>query len=254
MDHVTLNRDHWNATAGDWVAAGERLWSAAAPLWGNWNLAEAELAILPDDMGGMAAIELGCGTGYVSGWMARRGAQVTAIDISHAQLATARKLAARNRAEITFLEANAEDVPLPDGQFDFAISEYGAAIWCDPKVWLREAWRLLRPGGRLVFLGSHPLLLVCTPMNGDVTDRRLHRPYRAMTHNDYSDVEIEPGGVEFNLPIADWLRLFAEIGFAVDGYRELFAPTPSDEIRAMTSGTWAHDYPSEQVWKLSKPV
>jgi 16S rRNA G1207 methylase RsmC len=41
--------------------------------WGNWSLPEEELRLLPDDMTGMDAIELGCGTGYVSAWMARRG-------------------------------------------------------------------------------------------------------------------------------------------------------------------------------------
>lgn len=36
--------------------------------------------------------------------------------------------------------------------FDFAISEYGACLWVDPKKWVAEAARLLRPGGRLHFL------------------------------------------------------------------------------------------------------
>ena len=49
---------------------------------------------------------------------------------------------------------NAEATPFPDASFDFAISEYGAAIWCDPYKWIPEAARLLRPGGRLHFLGN----------------------------------------------------------------------------------------------------
>ena len=49
--------------------------------------------MLPADMSGLAAIELGCGTGYVSGWMARRGASVVGIDNSRRQLDTARRLA-----------------------------------------------------------------------------------------------------------------------------------------------------------------
>ncbi|WP_417770389.1 class I SAM-dependent methyltransferase, partial [Stappia sp.] len=109
-------------------------------------------------------IELGCGTGYVSGWMWRRGARVTAIDISSGQLATARRLAAEHGAEITFIEGNAEQTGLEDASFDFAISEYGASIWCPPDRWLGEAWRLLRPGGRLVFLGNHPISLIARPL------------------------------------------------------------------------------------------
>ena len=55
------------------------------------------------------------------------------------------------------IEANAEDVPLPDASFDLAISEYGASIWCDPYKWIPEAARLLRPGGELIFLRNSTL-------------------------------------------------------------------------------------------------
>ena len=145
--HVELNRDHWNAMAEEWVAMGEEAWASDAPYWGIWGVPERELGMLPGDMAGMDAVELGCGTGYVSAWMARRGAKVSAIDVSAGQLATARRLAGEHGVDIRFEEGNAEALPFADGAFDFAISEYGAAIWCDPQVWLREAWRVLRPGG-----------------------------------------------------------------------------------------------------------
>ncbi len=61
-----------------------------------------------------------------------------------------------------FLLANAEQVPCSDGVFDFAISEYGASLWCDPYLWIPEAARLLAPGGRLVFVRRSPLFALCT--------------------------------------------------------------------------------------------
>lgn len=252
MDHVDINRDHWNAEAGKWVQSGEAAWRET-PQWGIWQIPEAELRLLPADMTGMAAIELGCGTGYVSAWMAARGAAVTGIDVSAAQLATAERLNQEHEAGITFLEGNAEATGLPDTSFDFAISEYGAAIWCDPEIWLREAWRLLRSGGGLVFLGNHPLADICVPLSGAENDFQLHRPYRGMRGNDYTQVEIEPGGVCFNLTIADWMKLFAEIGFVLEGFQELYAPAASDQTRFMIPGKWAQDYPSEHVWQLRKP-
>ena len=252
-DHVAINRDVWNADAGNWIAVGERLWSLDTPEWGNWGVGGDDLNLLPADMAGMDAIELGCGTGYVSGWMARRGARVTAIDVSPAQLDTARRLAERHGADITFIEGNAEATGLPDAAFDFAISEYGAAIWCPPETWLREAWRLLRPGGRLVFLGNHPLSLICSPLSGAPCDRTLHRPYRGMWGADWTEVEFEPSGICFNLTISDWMDLFAAIGFTVSRYREIYAPEWAEGTRAAIPADWAREYPVEQVWQLEKP-
>ncbi|PTX54559.1 methyltransferase family protein [Litoreibacter ponti] len=253
-DHVAINRAVWDEDAVNWVNTGERLWALDMPEWGNWGHSEAELGLLPTDMTGRMAVELGCGTGYVSGWMARRGAEVTGIDVSPRQLETARRLAAHHGARITFLEDNAEDTGLPSGTFDFAISEYGAAIWCPPELWLREAWRLLRPGGRLVFLGNHPFAQLCAPASGAPNEMRLHRPYRDMWGADWTEVEFEPSGVCFNLTIADWMALFARIGFVVRRYQELFAPEGASGIRGAIPAEWARDYPVEQVWHLEKPA
>ncbi len=239
--------------AQDWVAAGEMLWAAKTPQWGIWGLPESDLHLLPDDMTGLQALELGCGTGYVSGWMARRGARVTGIDISTAQLATARRLAALHGADIEFREGNAEAVGFAPNTFDFAISEYGAAIWCDPDIWLREAWQVLRPGGRLVFLGNHPLTIVCTDDRGSPCDFTLHRTYRGLKGADWTEVEIEPGGIEFNRTMSEWMALFRNIGFEVENYLELFAPAHVTEDQFSIPAEWAKRYPSEQVWILNKP-
>jgi len=73
--HVRENRAYWDGCADDWVEAGEQAWRTTEPVWGCWQLPESDLQLLPERMDGMDAIELGCGTGYVSAWMARRGAR-----------------------------------------------------------------------------------------------------------------------------------------------------------------------------------
>jgi ubiquinone/menaquinone biosynthesis C-methylase UbiE len=253
-DYVSINRDIWNADAENWTAFASERWALATPEWGCWGNPEEQLNMLPADMSGLNAIELGCGTGYVSAWMARRGARVTGVDISAGQLATARHLAAKHRADITFIECNAEQTGLPDAAFDFAISEYGASIWCPPDTWLREAWRLLRPGGRLVFLGNHPLSLICSPLNGAPADRTLHRPYRGMWGADWRKVAFEPTGVCFNLTVSGWMDLFSQIGFHVTRYQELYASDQAEGTRAAIPADWAKNYPVEQVWHLARPA
>ena len=251
--HAATNRAYWDGMADDWVAMGERAWARDEPTWGMWGIPEAELGMLPADMTGLDAIELGCGTAYVSAWMARRGARVVGIDNSARQLETARRLAAEHRVDIELVHGSAEQVPRPDGSFDFAVSEYGAAIWCDPYVWIAEAHRLLRPGGRLVFLGNAPLAMVCSPVDGSLPiTRQLERAYFGLYRLDWTGAVDDPGGIEFNLPIAEWFSLFRRTGFGVLDYKELRAPSPDAPDQFGVSAAWAHDFPSEQVWILRK--
>ncbi|NND76171.1 MAG: class I SAM-dependent methyltransferase [Ilumatobacter sp.] len=252
--HVAENRRHWDATADRWVVAGERAWSRAEPTWGIWGVADADLSLLPADMSGLDAIELGCGTGYVSAWMHRRGAAVCAVDISAEQLATATRLAGVHEiTDIDWVQCNAEAVPRPDATFDFAISEYGAAIWCDPTTWIPEAHRLLRPGGRLVFLGHHPLAMVCmSPAGDEPAGMTLQRPYFGLGQLDWTEAIEDPGGIEFNRTVSGWIELFDRTGFDIERYAEVQAPDEAEGQEFWMPAEWSQQYPSEQVWFLRK--
>ena len=251
-EHAVENRRMWDEDAENWVESGERNW-ASEPTWGMWGVADDVMPLLHDDMTGMDAIELGCGTGYISSWMARRGANVTAIDLSEGQLATARRLAAEHQVDIDFIHGNAEAVPRPDGSFDFAISEYGAVTWCDPAVWIPEAHRLLRAGGRLVTLGVSSLASVCMPLDGSIpVTRTLERPTFGMHRFDWREAIDEPGGIDFNLPVSGWFRAFKNAGFEVEDFIEVQSPITGGEVRFYATADWSHDHPSEQVFKLRK--
>jgi SAM-dependent methyltransferase len=252
-DYAEVNRAHWDRQAADWVAAGERNWADEAS-WGIWGISNAELPLLPDDMAGLDAIELGCGTGYGSAWMHRRGARVTAVDPSQGQLATARRLASEHGCDIEFVHGVAESVPRPDGSFDFALSEYGAAIWADPYVWIPEAHRLLRPGGILAFLGTGSWTDVFIPRTVDgVTGEVALRPYFGQHRIEWTDVDDDPS-VEFNLPVSEWFRLFVDSGFVVEHFWEIQAPDDAKGTRFFATADWARRFPSEQAWRLRKAV
>ena len=66
------------------------------------------------DVEGLDVIDLGCGTGYFSAWLARRGARPVGVDVTPAQLETARRLQSATGLEFPLVEASAESVPLAD--------------------------------------------------------------------------------------------------------------------------------------------
>ncbi len=99
-EHVRRNEAFWDKQAHEYAGPGERAWARDEPTWGVWRVPESQLELLPASLAGQDAIELGCGTAYVSAWLARRGARVVGIDNSEAQLATARRLQQRARPRL----------------------------------------------------------------------------------------------------------------------------------------------------------
>ena len=249
-DHAVRNREDWNRMAPKWVEPGRFLWGLDEPVWGAWRVPEAQVGMLAGALDGRDTIELGCGTGYVSAWLARRGARPVGIDISQTQLETARRLQAEFGIDFLLLEGNAEQVPCPDGSFDFAISEYGASIWCDPYAWIPEAARLLRPGGRLVFLVNSALAMLCAPDDADQPlSQRLLRPYFGMHRLEWPD----DGCVEFNLPHGERIALLHSSGFEIEELVEIRPPDGSTNVyRPNDSLEWAQKWPCEEVWKVRR--
>jgi len=247
---VVANREHWDGMADQWVAVGERQWRSE-PNWGLYGVPDSELRMLPESLAGLQTIELGCGTGYVSGWLARRGAAAVGLDNSINQLRTARRLGVTHASNVRWVHGNAERLPFADESFDFAVTEYGAVTWVDPQRWVPEAARVLRSGGRLVVFGGTPWLNVCSPLNGDVADRRLHRPYFGTSRIDWRAAEVDPGGVDFNLTTSGWFEIFSVNRFRVERYLELQAP-PEARDRSHVTGKWAHNYPAEHAWVLTR--
>ncbi len=248
-DHVTRNRTAWNQFSKDYVEAGRRAWDEDEPHWGIWNIPEADVHLLPD-VSGKDVIELGCGTAYVSAWLSRRGAKVVGIDISEEQLKTARSLQKNHGLNFPLIYGNAEQVPFRDASFDLVISEYGAAIWCDPFHWIPEASRLLRPGGRLVFLGNATILTLCVPeTDGEVATTRIVRDYFGMHRFEWSE---DDNSVEFHLGYGDWIRLLRKYDFEIEDLIELRPAEGSTTRYPFVTLDWARRWPSEEAWIARK--
>jgi SAM-dependent methyltransferase len=249
-EHVRVNRAAWDVYAADYVAAGRRAWSEDEPSWGIFSVPERVAGVLPERLDGLDTIELGCGTAYVSAWLARRGARPVGIDNSEAQLATARALQREHGLEFPLHHGNAEATPFADESFDLAISEYGASIWCDPYRWIPEAARLLRPGGRLIHLVNGTILMLCMPDDESAAGDRLLRDYFGLHRIEWPDEQ--PPSVEFHLGYGDWIRLLRANGFEVEDLVELQAPEGATTRHLFVTAEWARRWPCEEVWKARR--
>ena len=220
-DHVAQNREAWDRMAADYVEAvavtGPATRSPGAsstspnrgsvccrPIWPAW-MRSSSVA--------------GPGTSR-PGWPGAGRARSASTTLRRSWR---RRGASRRSSGSTFPLhlGDAEQTPFADESFDFAISEYGAAIWCDPYRWIPEAARILRPGGRLSFLGNSVLLMLATPNEDEdaPASEQLERPLFGMHRFAWAD-----GSVEFHLPHGEMIRLLRDSGFEVEDLVEVQIP------------------------------
>jgi SAM-dependent methyltransferase len=243
-DTVSINVGQWTQTNAEFTdAAAEKSWANDEMVWGVWH---TPLDVL-GDVDGLDVVELGCGTAFFAARLARRGARPVGVDPTPAQLETARRMQAKTGLEFPLVEAPGEAVPLPDSSFDLVLSEYGASLWADPYRWIPEAARLLRAGGRLVFLTNSTLAHLCLPEEDVPAENVLQRELFGMWRTKWPNYP----GIEYHLSHGEWIRVLRDSGFVIDALHEL---RPGDDAvdhpyYYSHSVQWARRWPAEELWE-----
>jgi len=188
------------------------------------------------ELDGAQVLELGCGGGQCTVAIAQRGATVTGIDLSAAQLAHARELAAEHGVGVEFLRADVTDLGMfADESFDVAFNAWVFQWVGDLAACFTETCRVLRPGGRFVFSMPHPYYDLLDPDSGAVADSYFDTGRQVISHDG-----MEVDHVTYRHSVSDVHNALRAAGFEID---RLLEPG-TDDPDAYGSGPWGEHVPA----------
>ena len=216
LSPVTL-RDAWEAEAANWVEWARR---AGHDSYGRFHR-EAFLELLPPP--GRRTLDVGCGEGRLARDLKALGHQVVAVDAAPSMVAHAREADPNGE----YVLASGSALPFEDGSADLVVAFMSLQDMDDADGAVREAWRVLEPGGRFCVALVHPINSAGR-FESDEEDAAFVIRDSYFERRRYVDT-IEKDGLEMTFtsdhrPLDGWLRPFADAGFLLERVREVPAP------------------------------
>ena len=187
---------------------------------------------------GLDILDAGCGEGYLSRILAKKGANATGIDSSTKLIEAARSQNLADVPSVSFDIGSVDDLPYPDSAFDLVVCNHLVNDLFDPSKPISEFARVLRSSGRLVILMLHPCFYNKHAERDQATNGMI-----ASSYFDIRSVEqtFEVGGLTSPAANIAWFRpleFYTEelrkSGFAITSLTE---PHPSPE-QWRTDGWW----------------
>jgi SAM-dependent methyltransferase len=231
--------NHFEEHADDWLA-----WARTPGHDVYWSYRDAFFALVPPP--GAATLEVGCGEGRVARDLAARGHTVTGID----QSLTLLRAAAEAHPEGTYALADASALPFEDGSFDLVVAYNALMDMEDMPGAVREAERVLAPGGAFCVTITHPMADV-----GAFDGERFYlaRPYLqpGLYDGTFARDGLSMHFKGWTRPLEAYTRALEAAGLVIEALREPVSPLEPDRpvpmfmmFRATRGGGAQESWPS----------
>ncbi|GAF74352.1 unnamed protein product, partial [marine sediment metagenome] len=154
MDDKEVGK-YWDENAENWIKLARMGYDRCRDLINS----PAFFKMLPDIVN-LNGLDIGCGEGYNTRIAAKKGAKITAIDISKRFIASAKESETQEGLGIKYQVASATELPFPNEFFDFAIATMSFMDIADTEKALSEAFRVVKPNGFFQFSITHPCFTI----------------------------------------------------------------------------------------------
>ncbi len=222
----TLASRNWETNAAFWIRIiREKLDRYRTELTDNAVLNEVD----PAD--GQRILDAGCGEGYMSRLLARRGASVVGIDSCRGLIQAALDLNDKEHLNISYDVGDVGALTLPDETFDVVVCNHLVNDLPDPSIPFQQFARVLRHGGRLVILMLHPCFYVSRSTEqrsgGELITSEYFRVRRIEQHFEVGGITSPSTVVAWIRPLESFCELLFDAGFSITGIQE---PHPTDQL------------------------
>ena len=219
-----------------------RLWDAKAGEWDRWIGREGDrnrrlnsdpvLWRMIGDPEGLEVLDAGCGNGYLCVALTERGARVTGVDWSEAQLARARANCDAAGATVTLRRESVDELAsLADDAFDLVVSNYVLMDAPNLEGIAAALSRVLRPTGRLVCVFSHPCFGVgLERLEDGRVSYTWDKPYIERWVGEEEWGPFQSPFAFFHRPLTDYVRCFREEGLTLLDLEEPMVPSDCDDV------------------------
>ena len=222
--------DMWNAAAARYDAV-----VTDGSDWRQQHVISPAVFGLLGEVADQDMLDAGCGPGWLSVELARRGARVVGVDAAEQMLLRARERAGDASQSIRFVQADlCSPLPLEDNSFDGIMSNMVLMDIPAIDTALAEFHRVLRPTGRFVFSITHPSFFMWLWAR-DATGKKLWKPV-----DDYLTIRSDMNDFwgptrHYHRPLSWYIGALASAGFVVDA---LLEPTPDFERSPDKDHVW----------------